>query len=1112
MKNIAYMRKVFHSSKFDKNSAGHIVTVGKKSEPENYAFNIYDEYNDALESVWNIIDDQSRTRWVSLHDNTYFEIKFDKPVCAKAYRLMSNMYDKGLNPSHWVLSASLDGVNFVELDTRSSWMWDESESRNMGYFYLSKEPIIYIDNDVEYIYYRITALKTFEEGKGTSVGGFELIGTDGKSLLKSADTHTEFYWKSETGSNEYLLLDLGAESSIKNVKLFWGNEYAEDYEIMYSRDGKEYVTCYKTVSGKGGNESIDISLESITHLKLCLNESSGEHFILKEWQVWGENTFNYALPEAPKFKNGKQYLRNGNWKLARANEITLSGEELSLGKICDGDWIPATVPGTVLTSFVNAGAVWDNIKNRDSEQQSDAYFTADWWYTNHFIIGKQSEFSRVFLNFDAIDWKADIFFNGKYLGDVAGAFMRGKFDITDFVRYGEENYLAVLIHRNDFPGANRPKYLDDVGFLNGGVIGLDEPCLAAGIGWDWINTIPGRNIGIYKDVYLSFTNQVELCDPWVETVTDVTEESKNAVIALHTGLKNYFNAPCEVCIKGKIIQNDIHFEKKLVLDSGEKIDISLNDIIIENPKLWYPNGYGEASLYNMELKVEIDGILSDKKNFNFGIRTFKYEMPDGILKIFCNGKHIVCVGGNWGMDDANMRCTAESYDIKVLLHKDMGLNIIRNWVGQTNDVAFYEACDRHGIMVWDEFWLANPCDGPNPLNPDMFMKNAEDKVRKVRRHPCIVLYCARNEGYPKPPLDTLIPEMLERLDKTRLYIPHSSEGVVSGYGPYDTRDREFYFKETPKTIHSERGCTNIPCIDSMKEFLSKENLWPINENWAAHDFFFNGAQNCRGFLERVEGYGKCDSVESFVKKAQMVDYITFKSIFEATRFNESNGMIYWMSISAQPSFNFHTFDYYYAINGGYMGTKISNQVILAYLNPLDRSVWADTRSTEMVYGTNVFCGIYSLEGEVLNEVTVSADIGRERVHITDIPNFEKSVLLKLEITDSNGNVLSRNFDWIFGNDNAFADMAKTEIKIIKKDDSTIKIKNIGKVSALQVCLTLRDSITNKSILPVLWEDNYISLLPNEERTISFKPYKTPEVKTFISAEGFNVDYVTTADD
>lgn len=112
MRNVAYMKKIFHSSAFDKNTAGHLVTSGVKSEPMPYGFDICDEYNDALESVWNIIDDQSRTRWVSTHSNTFFEIKFHKPVCAKAYRIMTNFYDREFNPKRWSFSASLDGKGY----------------------------------------------------------------------------------------------------------------------------------------------------------------------------------------------------------------------------------------------------------------------------------------------------------------------------------------------------------------------------------------------------------------------------------------------------------------------------------------------------------------------------------------------------------------------------------------------------------------------------------------------------------------------------------------------------------------------------------------------------------------------------------------------------------------------------------------------------------------------------------------------------------------------------------------------------------------------------------------------------------------------------------------
>ena len=130
-----------------------------------------------------------------------------------------------------------------------------------------------------------------------------------------------------------------------------------------------------------------------------------------------------------------------------------------------------------------------------------------------------------------------------------------------------------------------------------------------------------------------------------------------------------------------------------------------------------------------------------------------------------------------------LRYRAREYDIAVRYHKEMNFTMIRNWVGQTGDDEFYDACDRYGIMVWQDFWLANPLDGPDPNDNAMFMQNVNDFVKRIRNHPSVGLYCGRNEGNP-PEADGLVdqgrsyPSYIRRLH----YISNSAFGVVSGGG------------------------------------------------------------------------------------------------------------------------------------------------------------------------------------------------------------------------------------------------------------------------------------------------------------------------------------------
>ena len=236
----------------------------------------------------------------------------------------------------------------------------------------------------------------------------------------------------------------------------------------------------------------------------------------------------------------------------------------------------------------------------------------------------------------------------------------------------------------------------------------------------------------------------------------------------------------------------------------------MNPQRLRNPKLWWPAGYGKQDLYEVQLQFVANNNVSDTKTFMSGVREMAYNEDNNILKIWINGRRFIGRGGNWGFPESMLLYRGREYDIAVKYHADMNFTMIRNWVGQTADEEFYEACDRHGVMVWQDFWLANPVDGPNPYDPALFLSNVDDMVKRIRNHPSIAIYVGRNEGNPPPEIDEPIREMLPEIHPGIHYISNSAMGVVSGGGPYRAQETVNYFRQraTPK-LHSEMGMPNI---------------------------------------------------------------------------------------------------------------------------------------------------------------------------------------------------------------------------------------------------------------------------------------------------------------
>ena len=228
-------------------------------------------------------------------------------------------------------------------------------------------------------------------------------------------------------------------------------------------------------------------------------------------------------------------LARGAWRIQRDSLVVATGEAISKAGFQSNGWLPATVPGTVLSSYLDDGAVPDPNFGRNQLMISDAFFYADFWYRDEFVIARPAAGRHVWLNFDGINWKADVFFNGEKLGRIEGGFQRGKFDVTRLVKPGVANALAVLVIKNATPGSVKEKTLAETD-ANGGALGADNPTYHASIGWDWIPTIRGRNTGIWGDVYVTTSGAVTIEKPFVSTklpLPEVSSADVNVEVTLH---------------------------------------------------------------------------------------------------------------------------------------------------------------------------------------------------------------------------------------------------------------------------------------------------------------------------------------------------------------------------------------------------------------------------------------------------------------------------------------------------------------------------------------------------------------------------------------------------
>jgi len=662
-----------------------------------------------------------------------------------------------------------------------------------------------------------------------------------------------------------------------------------------------------------------------------------------------------------------------NWHLIPVEEVTASA---ATSTSCDmSSWVKAVVPGATFTSYVEAGLEPDPNYGDNAYKVDKSKYAHDYWYRTEIATEDVPEGVCQWLCFEGINRKGEVYFNGTLLGSLDGFMDRGRYDVAPLLRHdGQPNVLAVLVHIPTKPIPN-----------------LASPTYISSDGWDWMPSVPGLLGGITDDVYFYTSGKVTLDNVWTRTWVPSQDEgiiSVSAEVNYHDAEKH------KVVVKGVITPGNITFEKEYHpstwMNQGKCI-FSAKDfpqLTIKNPALWWPNGYGDQNLYECTLTCEVDGEVSDVQTVTFGIKEYTYDYVKGVFQISCNGERIFCKGGNWGMSEYMLRCRGEEYDLKVKLHKEMNWNMIRNWIGSTTDEEFYQACDKYGIMVFDDFWLNSH---PNlPTDVHAFNRNAVEKIKRLRNHPCIAVWCGDNEGVPQPPLNEWLREDVKVYDGgDRWYQPISREFGLSGSGPWVNAHPIWYFSPTPCGFgenkldgwgfRSEIGTACFVNYESLVKFFPNADQWPLDNDMLEKHFFGRSSFNSRPdrYASTVEyNYGEIEGTEDFCIKSQLLNYEANKAMFEGWGhhlWNDASALVIWMGQSAYPSLVWQTYDYYYDLNGAYWGVKDGCEPVHIQWSYADNSIKAVNTSLKSYDDVIVEAHVYNLDGSEVKSLAVKAN-------------------------------------------------------------------------------------------------------------------------------------------
>ncbi|HAM08921.1 MAG: hypothetical protein A2X05_08460 [Bacteroidetes bacterium GWE2_41_25] len=813
-----------------------------------------------------------------------------------------------------------------------------------------------------------------------------------------------------------------------------------------------------------------------------------------------------------------QQLKDG-WSVESSVKVNASGDIISKPGFDVSKWYKTTVPATVMAALIANNEypgifMGDNINLVDTSR-----FRTPWWYRNEFTVENASKNTE--LVFEGINYRANIWLNGTKIASadtLFGGFRIFKLDVSKFI-VGGYNVLAIeVIHqRPDEPS---------VGFV------------------DWAPMPPDRLMGLWRPVKIKRSGTTRLDNIFVASKID-KKDYKKADLQISAEAVNNTSESVDATIKGKI--ENITFEKRIILKPGEKQQVVFSSsefpqLKIDNPRLWWTHDMGKPELYDLILDIETNNKVSYMKTTRFGIREVEdYLNASGHRGYKLNGVEVLIKGGGW-VDGMFLDDTEEKVKAQMEYVRHANMNTIRLEGFWGNSERFYELADELGLLImagWSCQWewsgyLDKPEDDFMSIRTtediELILNYTRDHVNWLRNHPSIFVWVMGSDKLPRPELEEKYYTLFKELDSSRpllmsckgLTSEISGKSAVKMNGPYDYISPNYWYIDTVNGgafgFNTETGPgPQIPSLEVVKTMIPEDKLWPIDEMWSFH--CGRGAFKTldRYLIAFNNRYGEQDNVEDFTFKSQASNLEAMRAMFEAFAINRSNttGIIQWMYNSAWPKLIWQFWDYNLLPNASFYGARLgARQVNIAY-NYGDNSVYVTNLTPGVISNYRTSIKIYSFDGRLIDEKQENASLkANSSLKVYSLPadkSYSKVYFLSLHLTGEQGNEVADNFYWLstkkdvpdFKNTTWFytplseyADFTdldklpkvKTDIESSIKNEGNeyeviVNLNNPGDNIAFLIELSIVGDKSGESIVPILWDDNYISLLPKEKRVV-----------------------------
>ncbi len=873
-----------------------------------------------------------------------------------------------------------------------------------------------------------------------------------------------------------------------------------------------------------------------------------------------------AAPHASTHSTAAKLVLHEGWSLQTSAKVEAKPEAISSPQFAAKGWMAVAVPTTVVAAQVKDKIFPDpyfgmNLRSlpgvnypiggnfSNVPMAPDSPYAVSWWYRKTFAVPPSYKGKTLWLKFDGINYRANIWLNGKQIAnsdDVAGAWRTYELNITKNAKAGAENVLAVQV----FAPTEHDLAITFV---------------------DWNPAPPDKNMGLWREVYLTTSGPVALRYPTVVSKLN-PPANDSAQLTVTTQVKNGTDQPVKGKLKGRI--ENIDFDQDVELGPNESKDVTFtpdkfSQLVVSNPRLWWPAQMGKPELYKLAMEFDVNSSVSDQSTTPFGIREVTSDFNSvGARAFHINGKNILIRGGGWS-PDMMLRENAQRLKDEIKYVKDMGLNTIR-LEGKLETEDFYQLTDSQGILVmagWCccDFWERWPRWKPEDF--EIAKQSLRDQIYRLRSHPSLVMWLNGSDNPPPPDVEQMYLDIEKDLfwpnpvvsSATGKKTSITGDSGVKMTGPYEYVAPSYWQVDTPEGQPGRKQCNPggcggaygfntetsmgpaVPPVESIRAMVGKDHMWPIDDVWSYHT---GGGEfkTINVFSEALANrYGKSDNVDDFAIKSQMQTYEGVRAMYEAYSRNkyQATGVIQWMLNNAWPSMIWHLYDYYLRPGGGYFGAKRAMEPLHPIYGYDDHSIWIVSSQYEDAKGLKLITKLYNLDGTEKftqdNPVDAAADSTAKIFTLPDVSGLSNAYFLVLRLQDSTGKLVGSNFYWLstkpetldwakttwwmtptasYADYSSISELPKVKLKISERTErkgedaiTHVTLDNPSKSLAFFVRLKVDKGAKGDEILPVIWEDNYISLLPGEKREIT-ATYRTSELgaaKPSVEVKGWNVE-------